>query len=63
MAENGVITSIGSNVIWFAYKGDEICWNGNKYISLLSEGEFDTLDEMDLFWRGFFAEGAPGLCL
>lgn len=49
-----MITLIINNVIWYLYKGDEICWNGKKYISLLCEGEFDTLLDMDKFWDSYF---------
>ena len=49
-----MITFIGSNVIWYSYKGDEICWNGKQYISLLSEGCFDTLGDLDEFWSSYF---------
>ena len=49
-----MITNIGKNVIWSEYKGDEIAWNGEKYISLLSEGSFDTLEDIDKFWEDYF---------
>lgn len=49
-----MITQILEPVIWFDYKGDEICWNGNKFISLLCEGEFDSLEEMDKFWEDYW---------
>jgi hypothetical protein len=49
-----MITLILEPVIWFDYKGDEICWNGNKFISLLCEGEFDSLEEMDKFWEDYW---------
>lgn len=49
-----MIIDINNEVIWFSYKGDEICWNGKKYVSLLCEGEFDSLEEMDGFWVDYF---------
>ena len=48
-----MITQICNGNIWYEYKGDEICWNGKKYISLLCEGEFDSLEEMDQFWEDY----------
>lgn len=48
-----MITYIGCGVIWFEYKGDEICWDGKKYISLLSERTFSSLEEMDEFWEDY----------
>jgi len=41
-------------LIWYKYKGDEIAWDGNKYLSLCSEGSFSSLDEMDKFWNDYF---------
>jgi hypothetical protein len=49
-----MITSIANDVIWYTYKGDEVCWNGKQYISLLSEGGFNSLDEIDKFWEDFY---------
>lgn len=40
-------------MIWYSYNGDEICWNGAQYISLLCEGGFNTLEEMDRFWEDY----------
>jgi hypothetical protein len=51
-----MITQISRGVIWYTYKGDEICWNGKKYISLLCEGEFSSLEELDKFWEDYFEE-------
>lgn len=48
-----MITQIINNVIWYEYKGDEICWNGHMYTSLCCEGSFKTLKEMDDFWCEF----------
>jgi hypothetical protein len=48
-----MITQILNGVIWYSYKGDEIAWNGYRYISLLCEGEFDTLNDLDLFWEDY----------
>jgi hypothetical protein len=52
-----MITLILPPVIWYEYKGDEICWNGKKYISLCCEGEFSTLEEMDDFWEWWWKSG------
>lgn len=51
-----MITLILPPVIWYEYKGDEICWNGTKYYSMLSHGYFDTLKDMDAFWESCFVE-------
>lgn len=51
-----MITFIGENVVWYDYKGDEIAWNGNQYVSLLTEGYFDTLESMDKFWEEYFKQ-------
>ena len=48
-----MITGISDKMIWYEYKGDEICWNGSVYYSLLSGGSFMTLQEMDEFWKQF----------
>lgn len=48
-----MITQICDSVIWYTYKGDEIAWDGKQYISLLSEGCFDTLEDLDKFWEDF----------
>ena len=50
---DGRITQIIKPVIWYEYKGDEICWNGKKFVSLLCEGEFDSLNDMDVFWEEY----------
>ena len=53
--------------IEFPYKGDIVIWlwpwrrkntktsyhDINKYVSILSEGYFDNLSEIDKFWEGF----------
>ena len=52
--ENGKITHIKQPLIWYAYKGDEITWDGKRYLSLLSEGYFSSLEEMDEFWDDYF---------
>ena len=50
-----MITKIIEPVIWYEYKGDEICWDGEKYLSLLCCARlFDTLEDMDNFWREYF---------
>jgi hypothetical protein len=49
-----MITSILNNMIWFEYKGDEVAWNGEKYLSLGFEGYFDTLEQLDKFWEDYF---------
>ena len=54
-----MITMILNGVIWYTYKGDEICWNGKKYISLICEGEFDSLEEMDQFWNEYWYDKSP----
>jgi hypothetical protein len=62
-----IFISFDSLGIEFPYKGDEIIWlwpwrrentrNGhhdtNKYVSIISEGYFNSLDEIDEFWNGF----------
>jgi hypothetical protein len=48
-----MITEIGNNVIWYEYKGDEIAWNGEKYLSMGCCGSFDTLEDMDNFWEDY----------
>ena len=48
-----MITGISDKMIWYEYKGDEICWTGSVYYSLLSGGSFMTLQEMDEFWKQF----------
>ena len=50
---SGEITKILAPVIWYEYKGDEICWDGENYISLLSGGAFKSLEEIDDFWESF----------
>lgn len=51
-----MITKIIPPVIWYEYKGDEICWNGNGYTSLTCGGNFPTLEDMDRFWKAYFDE-------
>lgn len=49
-----MITLILEPVIWYIYnESDEICWDGKQYTSLLSGGSFDTLEELDNFWKDF----------
>lgn len=48
---------------WFWYKGDEICWDGNKYFSTLCNGYFSTLEEMDEFWEDVYKENEKYLQL
>lgn len=48
-----MITKIGNGLIWYTYKGDEIAWNGEVYLSLLSEGSFSSIREMDEFWESY----------
>ena len=50
----GKIVDIVEGCIWYTYKGDEITWDGSNYISLLSGGEFKTLEDMDKFWYDYF---------
>lgn len=52
--EDGTITEILNNVIWFTYKGDEIAWTGHGYVSLACEGSFNSLEEMDKFWEDYY---------
>lgn len=54
--KDGTITEIDlkNGVIWYAYKGDEIAWNGTCYLSKCSLGTFKTLDDMDNFWENYF---------
>jgi hypothetical protein len=47
-----MITMIKPPVIWYQYKGDEICWDGTMYHSIMV-GSFKTLEEMDKFWDAF----------
>lgn len=49
-----MITQITNDLIWYEYNGDEIAWNGSQYISLLTCGEFDTLEQMDEFWEDYW---------
>lgn len=49
-----MITKIYNGLIWFEYKGDEVTWNGKKYLSLCSCGEFKSLEELDLFGDDYF---------
>ena len=48
-----MITQIFDDLIWYDYKGDEIAWTGSVYYSLLTNGSFMTLQEMDEFWKDF----------
>lgn len=49
-----MITCILAPVIWYDYKGDEICWNGEQYVSLGCEGGFNSLELLDEFWEDYF---------
>lgn len=49
-----MITLILNEMIWFEHKGDEVAWNGKKYLSLGFEGCFDTLEQLDKFWEDYF---------
>lgn len=49
-----MITEIVNNLIWFMYNGDEICWDGSGYLSILSGGKFSSLEELDGFWEDYF---------
>ena len=48
--------------IWFPYKGDEVLYlwpwkrnkNNKKFVSLLCCGEFDSLKEIDRFWKEYY---------
>ena len=51
-----MITKITPPVIWYEYKGDEICWTGEKYLSLMCLGSFNSLEELDEFWEEFARE-------
>lgn len=51
-----MITLVHNNLIWYTYKGDEIAWDGVGYISLCSEVDFSSLNEMDTFWNDYFKE-------
>ena len=55
--------SIDKSRIWFYYKGDEVGFlyrRNNKYpfqsrwLSLLSEGSFNSLREIDKLWEEYF---------
>ena len=48
-----MIIKILNGLIWYTYKGDEIAWNGKKYLSICAEGAFDTLEDMDKFWEDY----------
>jgi hypothetical protein len=48
-----MITKIYNNLIWFEYKDDEVAWDGKKYLSICSCGEFDSLEDLDLFWEDY----------
>jgi len=48
-----MITQIFDGLIWYDYKGDEIAWTGSVYYSLLTNGSFMTIQEMDEFWKQF----------
>lgn len=50
-----MITDICNNLIWYQYKGDEVAWDGEHYISLLSGGSFTSLEELDDFWNSYDA--------
>lgn len=49
-----MVTQIIPPVIWYSYKGDEICWTGEHYTSLTCGGSFKTLEDMDKFWEEYF---------
>lgn len=49
-----MITQIHAPVIWFDFMGDEVCWNGSKYLSLLSGGSFASLEEVESFWKDYY---------
>lgn len=51
-----MITNIDTKngLIWYEYKSDEIAWDGKKYLSLLCDGAFDTLEEVDEFWEEYW---------
>jgi hypothetical protein len=51
-----MITTILNGLIWYTHNGDEVAWNGKKYISLLFEGEFDSLEEIDEFCEDYIME-------
>lgn len=51
-----MITQILEPVIWYDYKGDEIAWDGEQYLSICCEGAFPSLDEMDAFWEDYLNE-------
>jgi hypothetical protein len=48
-----MITEIFPPVIWWEHNGDEVCWNGKYYVSLMFNGYFDTLEELDIFWKEY----------
>lgn len=48
-----MITDICNNLIWYKYKDDEIAWDGEHYISILAEGAFSSLEELDAFWDSY----------
>ena len=51
-----MITKIIPPVIWFEYKGDEVCWNGEGYTSLTCGGTFQSLEDMDNFWYSYYKD-------
>ena len=57
---------IDRNGIWWYHKGDEVLWiypwrrRGYKYVSLMCEGCFQSIDELDKFWDEYFKEMKKG---
>ncbi len=48
-----MVTQIIPPVVWYSYNDDEICWNGEHYISLVCGGFFKTIEDMDKFWKEY----------
>ena len=53
---DGEIVKIIEPVIWFQYKGDEVCWTGEGYTSISVGGTFQSLEEMDFFWERYWRD-------
>ena len=58
--------SIDKKGIWFWYKGDEVYYLFKKkgdyrYVSLLCEGYFESLKEMDEFWDEYVEACRKGI--
>jgi hypothetical protein len=51
---SGKITQISDKLIWYEYKGDEIAWTGDHYLSIGCLDEFPTLEAMDEFWEEYY---------